>query len=1012
MSETPDVAEDKSKNAAPEADNAQAQQSASPTEMSGAGDTQFNGVPPSVLHPNNVAVPVETPVHSVLVQNTFDRAAAHNLLQAAGLDSHSGWSDASSRWMEQGTNDDPTGFIQGMATELASTKHGGHALAEHVFQLDKDRPQTVHLGEDYLNLGLLSHDGGFVIAYRVLTPNGDVIALRESLTPVGTPTASRVQRGERIQHALQQVGVTGIPKLHNLPPSMQSGQRNNDGNLYPRVATEYIEGHSLEDVMRHTSGTGMNQVAAARIVTDTALIVDHANKRGVIHRDLKPANIMLQDTNGSVVVLDWDLAHSREVPEVEADRRTQAGDALGTQAYMPPDVRNEIIGAFEPSKTWDVYSLGLILLELVTGRRVSIDGTELPPIPDGPLQSIIQKATHADPDQRYATAKELAADLYALDPERSANMSFDDYADPTVTAASARTTYSVKARKSRFSPGITSAADVINEATGDDDIVDGPRTHPAISAQQAAAELGPEGAGSTVVLGRQAETRSRLRGLMSGRAATVVVGLVAAAIALEATTGVLGIKKRFGKSDISEVDTGNGSEGSPKPSITRPDKDEPGNEVASVDTGNTTNPITTPPVISVKPDGADAITEPKPLPTTDSDTEPEKVGGGDDPKPNNPIRLVSYVPDRVKLATAEKTTSFSAPAGEGVSHKVAIVKNGGYLAMIHLQPNEPGARSFRVYPLSQNFTAMQSQGGVQVWVQPPAKLINNIPDSEVRNMTIHFDGEDGGRTIYMMDSAYVFVEPAEGGEGAMQQHRFSTLEELAKYLKTRPEHGDILAFAEKGELTQAFRPMKDAPDDAEKNALGHVQLSNDEATAEIKQATGGLRRLVDSSVDFELDKDGKPKGFTMFDNGERTELGDLPIHTVDLPNTPTDIHFSIISAADAGPFLGEFGLTVEDYTEDTITLAFFTGDQEGEMVVGVGDVGAIYYGPKGKRVVPYDDEGKAIGSGGAATHHVMSRYVGVETKNATYNGPAPAGTDAVLLQYGKGAIKNHQEAHR
>ena len=161
--------------------------------------------------------------------------------------------------------------------------------------------------------------------------------------------------------------------------------------------------------------------AAAALVEKIARAVQYAHEQGVIHRDLKPANILL-DEHGEPVVADFGLA---KVLDGDADG-SLAGQRVGTPAYMSPE---QAAGhTWEVSPRSDVWALGVILYELLTGKRPFPDPTpegiykqvltgqpaaprthrgNLPP----ELEQIVLKCLQKDPGQRYAAAGEMAGDL-------------------------------------------------------------------------------------------------------------------------------------------------------------------------------------------------------------------------------------------------------------------------------------------------------------------------------------------------------------------------------------------------------------------------------------------------------------------------------------------------------------------------------------------------------------------------------------------------------------------------
>ncbi len=155
------------------------------------------------------------------------------------------------------------------------------------------------------------------------------------------------------------------------------------------------------------------------IARDVARALAYAHGEGVVHRDIKPENLML-DQDGRVRVIDFGLARY-----FDDDSITHTGQLLGTPLYMSPE---QVTGRFKVDHRTDVYSLGLILYELLAlGRPFEASSREhllrtivtkaLPPlgsrntaIPKD-LEAVVHKATHKDPEERYPSAADLADDL-------------------------------------------------------------------------------------------------------------------------------------------------------------------------------------------------------------------------------------------------------------------------------------------------------------------------------------------------------------------------------------------------------------------------------------------------------------------------------------------------------------------------------------------------------------------------------------------------------------------------
>jgi serine/threonine protein kinase/WD40 repeat protein len=181
----------------------------------------------------------------------------------------------------------------------------------------------------------------------------------------------------------------------------------------------YIEGQSLADRLK--AGEPLPPREAADLVRQIALALEAAHRRGVIHRDLKPANVLL-DADGKPVVTDFGLA--RRVDRQDAPL-TQSGAPMGTPAYMPPEQVNGTPAAHGPG--CDIYSLGVILYELLTGRK-PFQGTvteillqittQDPPRPSAlrpglnpQLEEIVMRAIAKKVEERYPNMGEFASAL-------------------------------------------------------------------------------------------------------------------------------------------------------------------------------------------------------------------------------------------------------------------------------------------------------------------------------------------------------------------------------------------------------------------------------------------------------------------------------------------------------------------------------------------------------------------------------------------------------------------------
>jgi tetratricopeptide (TPR) repeat protein/predicted Ser/Thr protein kinase len=188
-----------------------------------------------------------------------------------------------------------------------------------------------------------------------------------------------------------------------------------DGQSY--LALEYVDGGTLA---RSLAGVPQPPLAAAALVEILARAIDHAHSRGVVHRDLKPANVLLT-SEGQPKITDFGLAKIDETTT-----RTEVGAIMGTLAYMAPE--QALGGTAKVGPRADIYALGVILYEALTGRppfraespeliyHQLVHSDAVPPsriqtaVPRD-LEAICMKCLEKSPAQRYATALELAEDL-------------------------------------------------------------------------------------------------------------------------------------------------------------------------------------------------------------------------------------------------------------------------------------------------------------------------------------------------------------------------------------------------------------------------------------------------------------------------------------------------------------------------------------------------------------------------------------------------------------------------
>jgi hypothetical protein len=253
--------------------------------------------------------------------------------------------------------------------------------------------------------------GGMGVVYRARQVSLDrIVALKMILAGhlAGEDDVQRFRQEARTAAGLQHPGIVALHEVGE-----------HDGQHF--FSMDFIEGKSLADMVREQP---LPPAQAIRYVRQVAEALQFAHERGVLHRDLKPSNVLV-DRFDTPRVTDFGLAK-----HLDKDAGlTASGAVVGTPSYIPPEQASGQRGVVGPHS--DVYSLGALLYELVTGRppfraATPVD-TILQVLQDEPapprllnpaisrdLETVLLKCLAKDPARRYRAAKDLADDLQAL----------------------------------------------------------------------------------------------------------------------------------------------------------------------------------------------------------------------------------------------------------------------------------------------------------------------------------------------------------------------------------------------------------------------------------------------------------------------------------------------------------------------------------------------------------------------------------------------------------------------
>jgi len=256
--------------------------------------------------------------------------------------------------------------------------------------------------------------GGMGIVYEARhAGTGRRVALKEIMRDSLGKDTTMIERFYREARA------TSAVETRHITPVLDTGSDPETQNPY--LVMELLAGEDLQSFIDRRGI--LDEELAVKIVAQACVGLARAHAAGVIHRDIKPANLFLHRLDGEVVVklLDFGVARVKEgLATVDNRALTATGVMLGTPLYMSPE---QVVGAKNLDHRTDVWSLGIVLYETLTGVTPYDDietiGAKPPRVPKhvtGPIAEVLTRSLALEPTSRYDTADQMLAALRAIVP--------------------------------------------------------------------------------------------------------------------------------------------------------------------------------------------------------------------------------------------------------------------------------------------------------------------------------------------------------------------------------------------------------------------------------------------------------------------------------------------------------------------------------------------------------------------------------------------------------------------
>jgi WD40 repeat protein len=255
---------------------------------------------------------------------------------------------------------------------LGSTEPGDSGGATEFHFLDPPTDDLGPLGRlDSYHIVELLGCGGYGFVFKAYDEMLNSLVALKVLKPEQAAGASERDQFLGDAQKARAIQDEHVVTIHNVGSTRAS--------RLPYFVMEYLDGGSLSDRLKQQGP--LKPEEAAEFVRQAALGLVAVHARGLIHRDIKPSNIMLEKSSGRVKITDFGLARWHDV---SAETLTQSGGIVGTLPYISPEM---IRSASRIDKRSDVYSLGVVLYELLTGERPF----------RGQPQMILEQVVHDEP---------------------------------------------------------------------------------------------------------------------------------------------------------------------------------------------------------------------------------------------------------------------------------------------------------------------------------------------------------------------------------------------------------------------------------------------------------------------------------------------------------------------------------------------------------------------------------------------------------------------------------------